>query len=107
MERAQFALTRKEYREIKSKDYGAMNRFCTNLYIQGYGDGRKDLAAEYKLSTKSDGFINREKAIEERDDILVIDQDDLMRVLGDVPGISTIKAKAIVNMLLGIKEKMR
>lgn len=105
MGRAQFALTRKEYREIKSKDYGAMNRFCTNLYIQGYGDGRKDLAEEYKLSAKNDGFINRERVIEERDDVLVIDQDELTRALSSVPGISTIKAKAIVNVLLGIKEK--
>ena len=105
MGRAQFALTRKEYREIKSKDYGAMNRFCTNLYIQGYGDGRRDLAQEFKISTRQDGFVNRERMIEERGDVLIIDQDDLARVLSAVPGISTIKAKAIVNVLFNIKEK--
>lgn len=105
MGRAQFALTRKEYREIRSKDYGAMNRFCTNLYIQGYGDGRKDLAEEYRLTTKTDGFINRERTIKEDESVVVIGEDELVKVLSSTPGISAIKAKAIMNVILNTKEK--
>lgn len=106
MSRAQFALTRKEYREIRNKDYGAMNRFCTNLYIQGYGDGRKDLAEEYKLKTNSDAFINRERVIKEDEDVIVIGEDELVKVLSSAPGISTIKAKAILNVILKSEERM-